>query len=294
MNSIGIMTDSHSGISQKEAEQLGIKILPMPFYLNDVCYYEDKTITREEFFRRMAEDENVGTSQPAPGDVMDMWKEMLNTYESVVYIPISSGLSGSCDTAKMLAQEEEFEGKVFVVDNGRVATPLHQSVLDAIQLIEEGYTAAQIRDILEASREKTVIYVAVDTLEYLKRGGRINAATASIGTLLNIKPILKFDVGKLDAFKKCRGFKKAKSEMLQAMKHEFETTFKEEFERGEVNLVAASSADEETTNTWVEEIKAFFPDMEVMCDPISLGVSCHTGPGALGIGCSCRPKRIDQ
>ena len=206
-------------------------------------------------------------------------------------MPISSGLSGSCGTAKMLSQEDEFLDKVFVVDGGRVSTPLHRMILDAIELVEEGYSAKAIKDILEESRDKMVIFLAVETLEYLKKGGRITPTTAALGTILNIKPILKLDVGVLDTFKKCRGMKKARQEMLDAMRYEFENTFQENLQNGEVHLLAASSADEETTNAWVEEIKATFPGMEVLCDDLSMGLCCHTGEGALGIGCSCRPKR---
>lgn len=191
----------------------------------------------------------------------------------------------------MLSQEDEFLDKVFVVDGGRVSTPLHRMILDAIELVKEGYSAKAIKDILEESRDKMVIFLAVETLEYLKKGGRITPTTAALGTILNIKPILKLDVGVLDTFKKCRGMKNARQEMLDAMKYEFENTFQENLQNGEVYLLAASSADEETTNAWVEEIKATFPGREVLCDDLSMGLCCHTGEGALGIGCSCRPKR---
>ena len=294
MKKIGVVTDSHGGITVKEAERLGIKVLPMPFYFGDDCYFEGVSITREEFFARLRAGENVSTSQPSPEDVMNIWRESLKEYETILYIPISSGLSGSCDTAKMLAREEEFEGKVFVVDNGRVSTPLHRSLLDALELIEEGYGVEQIQEILEVSRDKMAIYVGVETLEYLKKGGRVTPATAAVGTLLNIKPVLKFDVGVLETYKKCRGMKKARREMLEAMKQEFETRFKEYYDRNEIYLLAASSADEITTQDWIKEIKEFFPGMEVLCDDLSMGLCCHIGEGGLGIGCSCRPKRSDK
>jgi len=291
MRPIGVVTDSHGGILQKEAEKLGVKVLPMPFYFGEECYYEDVTITREEFFKRLAAGEKVSTSQPSPESVMEIWRESLKEYEKVLYMPISSGLSGSCDTAKMLATKSEFAGKVFVVDNGRVSTPMHRSILDAIELIEEGFSAEKIQGILEAARDKMAIYIAVETLENLKNGGRITPATAALGTILNIKPILKFDVGILETYKKCRGMKKARREMLEAMKQEFEVTFREYAEQNELYLLAASSADEETTGEWVEEIKEFFPGVEVLCDDLSLGLCCHIGEGGLGIGCSCRPRR---
>ncbi len=291
MKPIGIATDSHSGILPDKAAELGVMVLPMPFYFGEDCYYEEVSIKREEFFKRLNAGETVSTSQPSPESVMEFWRNGLKTYESIVYIPMSSGLSGSCHTAMMLAEEEEFAGKVFVVDNGRVATPLHRSILDAMELAEEGYSASKIKEILEADKENMTIYIAVETLEYLRKGGRITAAAAAIGTLLNIKPVLKLGVGVLDTYKKCRGMRKAKNEMLQTMKQELETRFKEPLERGELYLMAATSADEETTKEWVEEIKAYFPGMEVVCDYLTMGISCHTGEGALGIGCSCKPKR---
>lgn len=291
MKSIGIVTDSHGGISQREAEKLGVKVLPMPFYFGEDCYYEGISITREDFFRRLKEGENVTTSQPSPEAVMEIWRESLQEYEKILYMPISSGLSGSCDTAKMLAEEEEFAGRVLVVDNGRVSTPMHQSILDALELIEEGYFAEQIQEILEEARDKMVIFVAVETLELLKKGGRITSATAAIGSILNIKPILKFDVGVLETYKKTRGMQKARKEMIEAMKNELQTTFREYYDRDEVYLLAASSADEKTTREWIEEIQNAFPGKEVLCDELSLGLSCHIGEGGLGIGCSCRPKR---
>ena len=222
---------------------------------------------------------------------MAFWDDALKEYEQIVYIPISSGLSGSCAAAAALAREDAYEGRVFVVDNGRVSAPQHRAVLDALELVEEGYSAVEIRDILEAARDQMVIYVGVETLKYLKRGGRISPATAALGTVLHIKPVLKFDVGTLDTFQKCRGFGKAKKTMLEAMRHDLETQWKAYYDRGEVSLLAASSASPEATKEWVQEIRREFPGMGILCDELSLGVSCHIGPGGLGIACSCRPKR---
>lgn len=292
MRTIGIVTDSHSGISQKLARQLEIEVIPMPFYFGDTCYYEDVSLSREEFFARLKNGADVSTSQPSPAAVLDAWKKALESYETILYIPISSGLSSSCETAMMLAGEDEFEGRVFVVDNGRVSTPMHQSVLDAIDLVEAGYSAAECREILERVKAKMNIYVAVSDLTYLRRGGRISGSTAAIGSLLNIKPILCFDIGKLESYKNCRGSKKARQTMIAAMRQDLETTFKEAYEAGEVRLLAATSADEKTTAAWLEEIREAFPGMEVYCDDLSFGVSCHIGPDGLGIGCSCRPKEL--
>ncbi|MCI8836607.1 MAG: DegV family protein [Hungatella sp.] len=289
--SVGVITDSHSGISQEEAEKLGILVLPMPFYIDGQCCYEDITLSREEFFQKLDSGAEITTSQPSPAEVMKLWDQGLDKFDEIVYMPISSGLSGSCATAAVLAREESYEGRVFVVDHGRVSTPLHRLVLDVLELIREGCGGEEIKDIVEASRENVEIYIGVDTLEHLKRGGRITPATALLGTVLNIKPVLKLDVGVLDSFKKCRGFLKAKKSMIEAMSHDMETRFKDAKDRGELYLLAASSASEEETREWVREIEEAFPGMEVMCDNLSLGVSCHTGQGALGIGCSGRLRR---
>lgn len=291
MKKVGVATDSHSGILPNIAEKLGIRVLPMPFYVEEECYYEGVSITREQFFEYLKEDKKVSTSQPSPESVMEFWREGLKEYEQILYIPMSSGLSGSCYTAMALAQDEEFEDKVFVVDNGRISTPLHRSILDALEMTEEGLDAPQIKMILEENKSNMSIYIAVETLDNLKKGGRISPATAALGTLLNIKPILKLGTEVLDTYKKSRGMKKAKKEMIEAMQNDFETTFREYYEKGEVYLMVASSADEHTTQEWIEEIKEAFPGMEVMWDYLSLGISCHTGEGALGIGCSCRPRR---
>lgn len=291
MKPVGIVTDSHSSITQEEAKRLGIWVLPMPFMIGDTCYYEDVTLTRTQFFEKLDSGAEISTSQPAPGDVMKLWDEALKECEKILYIPISSGLSGSCQTAGMLAQDEPYEGRVLVVDNGRVSTLLHRSVLDALELIEEGYSAEQIKEILEEYRAKQVIYVAVETLEHLRRGGRISAATAALGTILNIKPVLKFDVGTLDTFKKCRGMIKARKSMLEAMHYDMENQFREWADRGELYLMVASSASPEVTDGWVKEIRESFPDMGLLVDDLSLGVSCHIGQGGLGVGWSCRPAR---
>ena len=291
MRPIGIITDSHSSITQAQAKELGILVLPMPFEIGEDQFYEDVTLTREQFFQKLDLGARIATSQPSMADVMAIWDKALKDYEQVLYIPISSGLSGSCATAFAMAQEEPYAGRVLVVDNGRVSTPLHRSILDALELMEEGYKAEQIKAILEEARDKMVIYVGVQTLEHLKNGGRITPATAALGTILNIKPVLRFDVGTLDTFKKCRGFAKAKKTMLEAIRHDLDTRFKEWYDRGEIYLLAASSSSKDDTEQWVLEIQEAFPDLPVMCDDLSLGVSCHIGYGGLGIGLSCRPKR---
>lgn len=289
MQKIGIITDSHSGITQKQAEQMGIYVLPMPFYIEDECFYEGRNLTYEQFMERLKRMDKVSTSQPSPIEVTEIWDRVLEDYDEIVYIPISSGLSGSCATAKMLAEEEPYKGKVFVVDNGTVSTLTHQSVLDAQELIAEGLSAEQIMNRLETSKKRKGIYVTVENLQYLKNGGRVSASTAIVGDLLRVKPVLYFDTGTLDVVAKCRGKKKAKAEMITQVKHLFETEYKKECEEGNMHLLAASSADAEETAQWVAEIQEAFPGMEVLSDPLACSISCHIGPGGLGIGFSCRP-----
>ena len=289
MKKTGILTDSHSGITQEEAKKLGIYVLPMPFYINDQCHYEGKDISREEFIELLKNDDNVSTSQPSPEAVMNLWDEILKEYEELVYIPISSGLSGSCSTAMAMAQNDDYEGKVFVVDNGRVSTPMKQSVLDAIELLNEGCSAKEIKNRLEDAKGKMGIFVAVDDLKYLKKGGRISSSVALVGGMLKVKPILKFDIGTLDSFKNCRGLIKAKTVMIEEVKRIVTTDYAEDFEKGNVHILAASSADEEETKKWVNEIQEAFPGIKVLWDYLPMGITCHIGPGGLGIGYSVRP-----
>lgn len=291
MHSILVATDSHSGLSPKEGKQIGVSVLPMPFFFGEECYYEDVSLTRKQFFERLDAGETVSTSQPSPEAVMEFWREGLKEYESILYVPMSSGLSGSCNTAMMLAEEDEFAGKVFVVDNGRVSTPLVRALMDALEMVQEGFTAEEIKTVLEAEKDKMSIYIAVETLEFLQKGGRISAATAVIGTMLNIKPVLKLGVGLLETYKKSRGMKRAKKEMLEAIQNDMETKFKEYYDRGEIYLLVATSAGEEETAAWIEEVREYFSGMEVLAGNLSLGICCHTGGGALGVGISCRPKR---
>ena len=289
MRTTGIVTDSHSGISQGEAQKLGIFVLPMPFYMNETCYYEGVNITRAEFLERLGRLENISTSQPSPEAVMELWDKALETYQDILYIPISSGLSGSCQTAMMLAREEKYEGKVYVVDNGSVATPLHQSILDALELLETGCSAAEVKTRMEAVKTRAGIYIAVDDLKYLKHGGRISAGVALVGGLLNVKPVLHFDIGILELYKNCRGLKRAKQTMIEEVKKVIEQSYQREYEEGRLHIVAATSSGKEETDAWVNEIEAAFPGYKILCDDLSFGVTCHIGPGGLGIGYSCKP-----
>ena len=292
MKTIGIMTDSHCGISKEEAAELQIRVLPMPFYIDGESYFEEVTISRPEFFEKMRAGADVATSQPSPESVLKMWDEMLEEYEQVLYLPMCSGLSGSCMTAAAMARDEKYDGRVFVVDNGRVSAPQHQSLRDTWELVQTGrYSAEEIKKILEDTKENMSIYIALDTLEYLKKGGRINPAVATVATVLNIKPVMMLSTGKLDIYQKCRGSKKARHVMIEAMKNDLNTRFKEAYEAGEVQLLAASSSTPEVTAEWVAQIEEAFPGMKVLCDDLSIGVSCHVGPGGLGIGCSCKPVK---
>lgn len=291
MKSIGIMTDSHSGISQKEAERLGIRVLPMPFYIGEKCCYEGE-LTRQEFFELLRTGDRVTTSQPSPESLMRAWRKMLNQYDELVYIPISSGLSGSCMSAQALSREEFFEKRVHVVDNGRVATPQYCTVLDALKLKELGLGAKEIKKQLEEARDLMNIFIGVDTLEYLKRGGRISAATAAVGGMLNIKPVLQLSVGKLGMVQKCRGNVKMRRAVIEALKKDIEARFQQYYEQGQMHLMAAYSGDEETNAGWVKEIKEAFPGTEILEAALPLAVCCHVGPGGLGIGCSVYPEAL--
>lgn len=283
MRKVAIITDSNSGITQQEAHQLHISVVPMPFYIDDQLYFEGVSLTQEEFYEKLEEDHEIHTSQPSPADLLFLWDECLKDYESAVYIPMSSGLSSSYETAKMLATE--YDGKIQVVNNQRVSVTQRQSVLDAIALAEAGRSAEQIKEILETVKFESSIYITLDTLKYLKKGGRVTPAAAAIGALLGIKPVLQINGEKLDAYAKVRGKKAAKETMIAAMKKDFEEKFKGA-DRKDIHLEAAYSGNPEEAQAWKEELEKEFPDMEIYMAPLSLSVSCHIGRGALAIACS--------
>lgn len=280
MGKTAVVTDSNSGITQEKGKELGIRVFPMPFFIDGELYLEDITMTQEEFYKKLGEDADISTSQPAPGDLMDMWDEILKEYEEIVYIPMSSGLSAACENAMMLARE--YGEKVQVVDNQRVSVTLKQSVLEAIALVNAGKSAKEVREILEQEGKESSIYITVDTLKYLKKGGRITPAAATIGAVLNIKPVLQIQGGKLDAFAKARGWKQAKKTMLDAI----EQDMKERFGGEPVYIQAAYTSSREDVEKWKEEIEARIPGAEVEIDPLSLSVACHIGPGALAVTCT--------
>lgn len=281
MSKIAIVTDSNSGITQKEGKELGISVIPMPFYINDELYFEDITLTQEEFYQKLDEDADIKTSQPAPGDVLDLWEKILEDHDEIVHIAMSSGLSSSCATAAMLA--DDYDGKVQVVDNQRISVTQRQSVADAMKLAEEGKSAKEIKDILEADKLDSGIFIMVDTLKYLKKGGRVTSAGAAIGTVLGIKPVLQIHGEKLDAFAKTRGVKQAKKKMIAAVRKELEERFPDGDFAKHAYLQSAYTKDKEAALKWKEELMAEFPEMEFHQDPLSLSVACHIGAGALAV-----------
>ena len=283
MKKVAVATDSNSGITQVEAKMLGIYVLPMPFYINETLYFEDINLTQEEFYHYLSEDMEVSTSQPSPGNVIDFWEQILEEYEELIYIPMSSGLSASCETATMLARD--YENRVFVVDNQRISVTQHQAVKDALSLIERGKSASEIKEILENDKLEASIYIMVDTLKYLKKGGRVTPAGAMIGTVLNLKPILQIQGEKLDAYAKVRGKKQAKKTMIEALKKDRETRFKSAASRGEMCLAVAHTNSEKEALELADEVKRTFPDVsDFLFAPLSLSISCHIGSGALGVG----------
>lgn len=285
MGNVAIVTDSNSGISQAEAKELGIYVIPMPFLVDGKLYFEDVDMNKEQFYHFLENDADLSTSQPSPGDVMDLWDKLLKEYDEIVHIPMSSGLSASCSTAMGLARD--YDGKVQVVDNQRISVTMQQSVMDAKHLVAAGKSAAQIKEILEKEALESSIYLMVDTLKYLKKGGRITPSAALLGSALNLKPILQIQGDKLDAYKKVRGVKAAKKNMLEAMKKDVEGRFSDYVTKGQLKLHVAYTTDEETARQWKEEVQSVFPDIAISrMDPLSFSVTCHTGPGVLAIAAS--------
>lgn len=284
MNNIAITTDSNSGITQREAKDLGIHVLPMPFTMNGESYFEDINLSQEQFYASLAEGAEIATSQPAVGDLLELWDTLLEAHDAIVHIPMSSGLSASCETAMMLAGD--YEGRVQVVNNQRISVTQRQSVLDAMELARRGTDAPQIKEILESHKFDSSIYIMVDTLKYLKQGGRVTPAAAAIGTLLQLKPVLQIQGEKLDAYAKVRGVKMARKTMIDAMKHDFETRFAGAGDPEHMWLEMAYTFNEELAQDFKKEVEEAFPGFDIHMDPLSLSVSCHIGPGALAIACS--------
>lgn len=284
MSKVAIVTDSNSGITQKRGEELGIYVLPMPFFIDGELYLEDITLSQEQFYEKLGADSEISTSQPSPGDVMDLWDKLLEDYDEIVCIPMSSGLSSTCETALSLAQD--YDEKVQVVNNKRISVTQEQSVYDAIKLRDEGKSAAEIRQVLEKEKMQASIYITVDTLKYLKKGGRITPAAAAIGTVLNLKPVLQIQGEKLDAFAKVRGWKAAKKTMLNAIEKDLTDRFADV--KDQMVLGMAYTCSKEEADEWKNEIQTRFPDYELVEGPLSLSIACHIGPGAMAITCMKR------
>ena len=283
MSKVIVMTDSNSGITQSQAKELGVVVLPMPFYIDEIMYYEDIDLTQEQFYEKLKEDCEIKTSMPLVGELTAKWDELLKEYDEIVYIPMSSGLSSSCETAYMLSQD--YDGKVQVVNNQRISVTQRQSVMDAMELAEKGKSAAEIKDILEEMKFESSIYIMVDTLYYLKKGGRVTPAAAALGTLLKLKPVLQIQGEKLDAFAKARTSKQGKNIMIESMKRDFAERFHDP-EGKNMHLELAYTYDKEAAEEFKAEVQEAFPGMEIVMDPLSLSVSCHIGPGALAIACT--------
>lgn len=277
---IAVVTDSNSGITQAQGKELGITVLPMPFMIDGNEFFEDISLTQQEFYGKMEEDMDISTSQPSPESIVELWEALLEEYDGIVHIPMSSGLSGSCQTALM--QAEEFDGRVQVVNNHRISVTQRQSALDALEMAGKGMDAVQIKEVLERTGSESTIYITVDTLKYLKKGGRITPAAAALGTLLRLKPVLTIQGEKLDAFAKARTMKQAKSMMISAIQHDLETRWDDK-EGKKTHLEIAHTNCEEAALQLKEELLELFPDTDIHIDPLSLSVACHIGPGALAI-----------
>lgn len=288
MKKIAVVTDSNSGITQQQAKEEGVYVLPMPFFVNGKTYFEDIDLTQEQFYQKLEEGADISTSMPAIGDVTDLWDGLLKEYDEIVHIPMSSGLSGTCETAIMLSQD--YDGRVQVVDNQRISVTLRQSVLDAREMAAQGMSASEIKKYLEETKFESNIYIMLDTLYYLKKGGRITPAAAALGTLLKLKPVLQIQGEKLDAFAKARTPKQGKNIMLEAMKNDFLKRYQDP-EGKDMWIQVAYTKDLESAMEWKGEIAEAFPNHEIVTDPLSLSVSCHIGPGALAIAC-CRKLHL--
>ncbi|MDD2968770.1 MAG: DegV family protein [Lachnospiraceae bacterium] len=283
MSKVAIVTDSNSGITQNQAKELGISVVPMPFMINNEMYYEDITLTRNEFFNRLQDNSVISTSQPSPDTVMQIWDALLKEHDEIVHIPMSSGLSGSYETAHMLSQD--YDSKVHVVNNQRISVTQRQSVLDAIRLSASGENAASIKQILEQDKFNSSIYIMLDTLHYLKKGGRITPAAAALGTILKLKPVLQIQGEKLDAFAKARTVSQAKSIMITAIKKDMLERF-EGIQPDKISLMIAHTQNDEAAESLKKELMEEFPDFPIHIDHLSLSVACHIGPGSLAIACT--------
>ena len=283
MAKIAIVTDSNSGITQAEGKKIGIYVLPMPFMIDEVTYYEDIDLTQEQFYEKLKSGANIATSQPSPDSVTSLWDKLLQEYDEIVHIPMSSGLSGSCQSAMAFAAD--YDGRVQVVNNQRISVTQRQSALDALQLAAADKDAAQIKEFLENDKFNSSIYIMLDTLYYLKKGGRITPAAAAIGTMLRLKPVLTIQGEKLDAFAKARTTSQGKSMMINAIKKDINERFGGMTEDKHIWLQIAYTHDRAAAEQFRTEVETEFPGYDIHIDPLSLSVACHIGPGALALAC---------
>ncbi len=289
--SVAIITDSNSGITQSQAREIGIAVVPMPFYINDEVYYEDITMSQEEFYGYLKQDVDVKTSQPTPENLFKYWDEALETHDEVVYIPMSSGLSSSTHTAMLLAEDDKYKGKVFVVDNQRISVSQRQASLDAFELAKKGFDGTQIKDIMLRDKMESSIYIMLDTLYYLKKGGRITPAAAAIGTLLKIKPVLQIQGEKLDAYTKAKTLKSGKLAMIKAVKKDMAERFGDPT-GGNCHLAIAHTSSPEDVEQFRAEVNEEFQDHFLQIDPLSLSVACHIGPGSLALAVTKKTEEL--
>ena len=283
MKKIAVVADSNSGYTPEEAKAAGVHFIPMPFYIDEKEYFEGVNLSHEEFFDFLAKDADVSTSQPSPGSMLSLWDELLESYDEIIYLPMSSGLSGTCQTATMLAQD--YDGRVYVVDNQRISVPLKHCVQDALIMAEMGKSAKEIKDYLERTKFDSVVYITVNTLKYLKKGGRVTPAAAALGTLLKIKPVLQIRGEKLDSYAKARTMNQAKKLMIDALRKDIDELF--DGNLSEVHLDIAHTKNDAAAQEMKTLLEEAFPGCgEITIDPLSLSISCHIGEGALGIACS--------
>ena len=283
MAKIAIVTDSNSGSTQAEGKKIGIYVLPMPFMIDEVTYYEDIDLTQEQFYEKLKSGANIATSQPSPDNVTSLWDKLLQEYDEIVHIPMSSGLSGSCQSAFVFAAD--YDGRVQVVNNQRISVTQRQSALDALQLVAAGKNAAQIKEFLENDKFNSSIYIMLDTLYYLKKGGRITPAAAAIGTMLRLKPVLTIQGEKLDAFAKARTTTQGKTMMINAIKKDINERFGGMTEDKHIWMQIAYTHDRAAAEQFRTEVEAEFPSYDIHLDPLSLSVACHIGPGSLALAC---------
>ncbi len=284
-----ILTDSNCGIRAGDVQGSDIFVLPMPFYIDDEVFYEDIDLTQEEFYERLEGDSKISTSMPVVGDVLDKWDELLEDYDEIVYIPMSSSLSGSFQTAYMLAMDEDYEDKVFVVDNQRISVTMKESVYDALYLAEKGYGGEDIKNILEDHKRDSSIYISLATLSYLSKGGRLTKSAAMLGNLLRIKPVLQIQGGKLDTYAKARTVVQCKQTMIDAVKADIKNRFGDD--PSVCTIAIAHTANEDEALKFRDEVLSIWPKQDIVVDPLSLSVACHIGPGALALTVG---RRIDS